>query len=279
MDVKPPATSNNPYLISFDNPPVGPTTLTVKGTAAGGGSVDIVCYSVDPDGHEAERGPRGGAGQREHRDLRLGRRSLEPIAGSVCRLRAVPAGSDGAGNDVSNFAGPTLAVSEAALPVATIGGTLLNHGTPYNFYVNDVTFTGTAAWASPGVTPSTSEVGCGGPFAAPIDSLGNVGDYAIDCTGSLLSNDLGAFGGRSEVQIDGRSAYDPASAQALFAASGGHAASQNLSGFPSDLTGNVTWDPTTGLLTSTSDESWVVCNGPNMQVQSFATCPNFVSSG
>ena len=37
--------ANNPYLISFDNPPLGPTTLTVKGTAAGTGAVDIVCYS------------------------------------------------------------------------------------------------------------------------------------------------------------------------------------------------------------------------------------------
>jgi hypothetical protein len=271
-----PATSNNPYLISFDNPPVGPTTLTVKGTAAGTGSVDIVCYSGSTP--TVTRIAASVAVQ-GNGTFNSGAVPLKPIAGSVCRLRAVPAGSDGAGNDVSNFAGPTLAVSEAALPVATIGGALLNHGTPYNVYVNDVTFTGTAAWASPGVTPSTSAVGCGGPFAAPIDSVGNVGDYAIDCTGSLLSNDLGAFGGRSEVQVDGRNAYDPASAQALFAAAGGHAASQNLSGFPTDLTGNVTWDPTTGLLTSTSDESWVICNGPNMQVQSFATCPNFVNSG
>jgi hypothetical protein len=267
--------ANNPYLISFDNPPLGPTTLTVKGTATGTGSVDIVCYSGStPTVTRIAASVPVSSGS-----FNSGAVSLKPIAGSVCRLRAVPAGSDGPGNDISNFAGPTLAVSEAALPVATIGGTLLNHGTPYNVYVNDVTFTGTAAWASPGVTPSTSAVGCGGPFAAPIDSAGNVGDYAIDCAGSLLSNDLGAFGGRSEVQIDGRNAYDPASAQALFAAAGGHAASQNLPGFPTDLTGNVTWDPSTGLLTSTSEESWVVCNGPNLQVQSFATCPNFVDSG
>ena len=89
-----------------------------------------------------------------------------------------------------------------------------------------------------------------------------MGNFAIDCAGSLLSNDLGAFGGRSEVQVDGRNAYDPASAQALFAAASGHAASQNLPGFPTGLTGNVTWDPTTGLLTSTSDESWVDLQRP-----------------
>ncbi len=266
--------ANNPYLISFDNPPLGPTTLTVTGTAAGTGSVDIVCYS----GSSPTVTRIASSVPVESGSFNSGAVSLKPIAGSVCRLRAVPVGDDGSG-DNSDFAGPQLAVSEAALPVASITGNGLNNGTPYNIYVNDVTFTGTAAWGSPGVTPSSSEVGCGGPFVAPVDAEGDVGNFAIDCVGSLLSNDLGAFGGRSEVQIDGRNAYDPDSAQALFAVVGGHAASQNLPGFPTGLTGNVTWDPTTGLLTSTSDESWVVCNGPNEQVQTFVTCPNFINSG
>ncbi len=266
--------ANDPYLISFDNPPLGPTTLTVKGTAVGTGTVDVVCYSGS--------GPTvtkiASAIAVSNGSFNSGPVSLKPIAGSVCRLRAVPVGGDGTG-DNSDFAGPGLAVSEAALPVASITGSGLNNGTPYNIYVNDVTFTGTAGWSSPGVTPSPSEVGCGGPFAAPVDAAGDVGNFAIDCTGSLLSNDLGAFGGRSEVQVDGHNAYDPASAQALFAAASGHAASQNLSGFPTGLKGNVTWDPSTGLLTSTTDESWVTCNGPNEVVQTFVTCPNFVNSG
>ncbi len=267
--------ANDPYLISFDNPPLGPTMLTVTGTAAGTGSVDIVCYSGSSPTvtkiASAVAVAQNGA-------FSSGPVSLKPIASSVCRLRAVPVGDDGTG-DNSDFAGPQLAVSEAALPVASIGGGGLNNGTPYNIYVDDMTFTGTAAWGSPGITPSTSEVGCGGPFAAPVDAEGDVGNFAIDCMGSLLSNDLGAFGGRSEVQIDGRNAYDPASAQALFGTLAPHAASQNLPGFPTGLTGNVTWDPSTGLLTSTSDESWVICNGPNEVVQTFVTCPNFINTG
>jgi hypothetical protein len=270
-----PMTSNNPYLISFDN---DPTTLSVSGTAAAsnGDRVDIVCYfgsssnlqdAVLESGVTVTNGKFSATNQR-----------LQNIAGHACRLRAVPTGAEGA-SDNGDFAGPDVAVSEAALPVAAISGTGLNSGAPYNDYVNDVTFTGYAAWGSPGITPATNEVGCGGPFAAPVDSDFDVGNFAIDCTGSLLSNDLGAFGGRSEVQIDGHNAYDPGSAQALFAATGGHAASQNLPAFPNDLTTHVTWDPTSGLLTSQSDELWVQCNGPNEQIQTFATCPSFVASG
>jgi hypothetical protein len=270
-----PTTSNDPYLISFDN---NPTTLSVSGTAVstGTGTVDIVCYFGSPGSVQdavLESGVAVTGG-----NFTASNQHLQTIAGHACRLRAVPTGAEGTSDD-SDFAGPDVAVSEAALPVGTISGTGLNFGTPYNDYVNDVTFTGYAAWGSPGITPATNEVGCGGPFAAPIDSDFDVGNFAIDCMGSLLSNDLDAFGGRSEVQIDGHNAYDPGSAQALFAAANGHAASQNLPGFPTDLTDHVVWDPTTGLLSSQSGESWVECNGPNQQVQTFATCPSFVASG
>jgi Glucodextranase, domain B/PASTA domain len=272
-----PATSNNPYLISFDN---DPTTLSVMGTAVGTGTVDIVCYFGSPSNLQdavLESGVTVANGK-----FSATNQHLQSIAGHACRLRAIPTGAE-ANSDDSDFAGPNVAVSEAALPVAAIGGSGLNNGTAYNDYVNDVTLTGYAAWGSPGITPATSEVGCGGPFAAPLDSDFDVGNFAIDCMGSLLSNDLNAFGGRSEVQIDGRNAYDPGSAQALFAAANGHAASQNLPGYPNTGTNpikdGVTWDPTTGLLSSELDESWVECNGPNEQIQTFLTCPSFVDSG
>jgi len=45
---------NNPYLISFDN---SQTTLAVSGTAAGTGSVDIVCYFGSP-GNVSDAIPR-----------------------------------------------------------------------------------------------------------------------------------------------------------------------------------------------------------------------------
>ena len=257
--------ANNPYLISYDNVP---TTLSVRGTAAGTGTVDIVCYFGSPGNLQVavlQSALPVTAGTFSTYDPQP---HLRTIAGHACRLRAVPTGSE-ASSDSSNYAGPQVAVSEAALPAATIPGT----NTPYNFYVNDVTFTGWSAWSAAGITPSSSEIGCGGPFMAPIDPDFDVGNFAIDCMGSLLGNDLGAFGGRSEVQVDGRNAYDAGSAQALFSGS------ENLPGFPQTLAEHVSWDPTTGLITSQSAESWVSCDGPNEENQSSATCPRFVDSG
>lgn len=269
----PAAPPNNPYLISFDN---NPTTLSVSGTATAnnGDRVDIVCY-FGSSTNLTDAVLQSGVTVTDDK-FSTSNQHLQHIAGHACRLRAVPTGAEGT-SDNSDFAGPDVAVSEAALPVATIGTGA--NATPYNFYVNDVTLTGSAAWSAAGVTPGTGAVGCGGPFAAPIDADFDVGNFAIDCMGSLLSNDLGAFGGRSEVQVDGNNAYDPASAQALFTASGGNPASQNLPGFPKGLVDHVTWDPSTGLLSSDSVEPWVECNGRNQQVPTFLTCPNFVDSG
>ena len=75
---------------------------------------------------------------------------------------------------------------------------------------------------------------CGGPYAAPVDPAFDIGNFPIDCAGSLFGDDLGTWGGRSEVQIDGRNAYDAASAQGLFPRTSGHDnGSQDLPGFPS----------------------------------------------
>jgi len=262
---------NNKYLISFDNEP---TTLSVTGTATGTGSVDVVCYSgTTPTVTKLA----SSVAVQNNGTFATGSVPLKPIAGSACRLRAVPAG-DEAGNDNSDFAGPQIAVSEAATPVSAISGGP-NTNLAYNYYVNDVTFTGWAAWGAAGANPQKGQVGCGGPFAAPMDPEFDVGNFAIDCMGSLMSDDLDAFGGRSEVQVDGHNAYDAASAQALFAASSPNPASENLAGFPQTLSDHVIWDPSTGLLSSDSVESWAECNGENQEVQTFLTCSKFVPSG
>ena len=69
----------------------------------------------------------------------------------------------------------------------------LNAGKPYNFYLNDVTLTGSSAWSAAG-TPggSIGNVPCGGPESEPIDpafdvsTTAGVDTAAIDCAGSLL---------------------------------------------------------------------------------------------
>jgi Glucodextranase, domain B/PASTA domain len=271
--------ANSPYLISYDNQP---TTLTVTGTAqaAANDHVDIVCYYGSPNpqtqfktlatnllvSNGAFTTPTGGSAPQ----LRL-------IAGHACRLRAVPHGGASTG-DTSTFAGPKLAVSETALLPTISGGP--NNGTPYDYYVNGTTFTSFAGWKAPG-TPAGSGTGaCGGPYAAPIDSAFDIGNFPIDCMGSLLGDDLNIFGGRSEVVIDGRNAYDAASAQGLFPRTGGQDnGSQDLPGFPS-INVSVNWDPVTGLISSRSVESWVSCDGPDpYKPTSNILCPRFDDTG
>ena len=124
--------------------PAESTTLSVSGTAVGTDIVDIVCYS----GAAPTVTKLASSVAVHNGTFTTGAVPLKPIAGTACRLRAVPAGGE-AGNDNSDFAGPQVAVSEAAIPVSAIAGGP-NANLAYNFYVNDVTFTGWAAWAAAG---------------------------------------------------------------------------------------------------------------------------------
>lgn len=270
--------ANSPYLISYDNEP---TRLVVTGTAPGGvtgDSVDIVCYygsssqfktlttSLTVTASGTFTTPTGASAPQ-----------LRTIAGHDCRLRAVPHNKEST-SDSSAFAGAEVAVAETALLPTISGGP--NNGIAYDFYVNGVTPTGFAAWKAPG-TPASSGVGaCGGPYAAPVDPAFNIGNFPVDCMGSLFGDDLGTWGGRSEVQIDGRNAYDSASAQGLFPrTSGQDNGSQDLAGFPS-LSVSVSWDPANGLISSHSVESWAACDGTDpYKPTSMAACPKFDDTG
>jgi hypothetical protein len=269
--------TNGTYLLSLDNQP-SPTTIDVKGNATGSaplGMLDVVCFYGTGGFSELKTNVGvGSGGTFDTGPVPLRGPANDPVAGHACRLRAVPAGAESTSNlDVPVFAGPQVAVSEAALPASAISGGTVNPGAPYNYYVNDVTFTGWSAWKAVGTN------GCG-PYVAPIDPSLNVGNYAIDCAGSLLADDLAAWGGRSEVQIDGHNAYDAASAQALVPRTNGQDnGTQDLPGFPT-LTAAVNWDPTTGALSSSSQESWVACSGADpYQPKSIANCPSFVDTG
>jgi PASTA domain/Glucodextranase, domain B len=270
-----PSTSNNPYLISFDNPPA--TTIDVKGVAPGannGDGVDVVCYY----GAGPTVAKLGGPFFIQSQKFDTANVPLKPIAGHACRLRVIPTGSE-TGPELDSFAAQQVAVSEWAHGLSISSGPNVN--TPFNYYVNDVTFTGDSVWSAAGTPiqslPTPYKSACGGPEAAPIDAAYDVGNFAIDCTGSLLSDDLGAFGGRSEVQIDGRNAYDPAAAQGLFTT--GSPLSQNLPGFLGTVKEGLDWDPATGLISSDVTEPFVECDGPNEEKPTGATCPSFVNSG
>ncbi|HET6871149.1 MAG TPA: PASTA domain-containing protein [Solirubrobacteraceae bacterium] len=268
---------NSPYLISYDNQP---TTLAVTGSAPGAASgdrVDIACYYGSPPSKFKVLVSNLSVSAQQTFATASGTSApqLRLIAGHACRLRAVPHSGE-ANGDASQFAGPQVAVAETALLPTISGG--INNGKAYNYYVNGMTFTGFAAWKAAG-TPATSTTGaCGGPYAAPVNQALDAGTFPIDCAGSLLDNDLGIWGGRSEVQIDGRDAYDAASAQALFARTSGDNGSEDLTGFPS-LSTSVDFDPTTGLISSQAQESWVACHGPEVYPATSANCLSFDNTG
>jgi Glucodextranase, domain B len=246
------------YLVSYDNP--GHTTLlTVQGTAQGTGNVDIVCYYASGADAVFAANVSVNAG------VFTTTAPLHPIAGHVCRLRAVPTGQDGAGNDVSSYAGPQVAISQAGLPSAFVDPTDQKY--PYDFYVVGTTFSAYTGW---------NAAGSCGPYAAPVDSSFGVGNFAIDCMGSLLGDaDLPVGQDRSEVQVDGQNAYDAASAQALF---GG---TEDLTGndFPT-LSAHAVSDPTDGLISSQSTEGWAVCASHTASYPPNATnCSTFASAG
>ena len=239
---------NSTYLISYDNQG---TTLTVTGDTAGGsGNIDVVCYfgSGPSDAVLAANVPVVGGAFTATGSLRL-------IAGHACRLRAIPTGGESS-DDKSPFLAQQVAVSEAGLPSGEVDNK------PYDFYVVAATLTGSAAWDSAG--------SCG-PYAAPYDPSFGQGNFAIDCAGSLLGANLPLDPSRSEVVVDGQNAYDAASAQALLPGS------EDLAGFPS-LTANVVQNPTDGVVTSQSTESWVVC--PSIIYPPISTsCSSFAPAG
>ena len=278
---QPETPANDPYLISVDNSPA--TTLTVSGDAAASSvadTVDIVCFYGSARSMATLATNvlvRNGTFTTTAVPLKNAV-AARNLAGLACRLRAIPSGTTA---ESPAFTGPQIAVSEAET-VAIAGGP--NNGKAYSFYVNAATFTGSAAWSAPG-TPSIdpnpiNPNACGGPVLTPIDStLGVDPDPALSCVGSLFSGDLGVFGGRSEVQIDGKNAYDAAAAEALFTRTSGDNGSGDLPGFPSFKTA-FDWDSATGLMSSQSIESWATCVPPDLYPPtSIVACPGFSPTG
>ncbi|HJS96181.1 MAG TPA: PASTA domain-containing protein, partial [Solirubrobacteraceae bacterium] len=258
---------------------------TVTGTAPGAGPgdrVDIVCYTgASSQFKTLVNSVAVSAGGTFSTLTGSAAPPLSAIAtaGRPCRLRAVPHNGAGTG-DRSVFAGPDLAISETALLPTISGGP--NDGTAYNFYVNGMTFTASAAWKAPGTPATPTAGGCGGPYATTVDPAFDLGnEYPIDCAGSLFGDDLGTFGGRSEVVIDGRNAYDPAAAQGLIPrTSGQDNGSQDLPGFPKPINVAVDFDPTSGRISSRLVESFVSCHGTDpYKPLTTAVCPSFDDTG
>ncbi len=249
-DITSPA--NGTYLQASDNPPT-PTTLTVTGISNGttGDHVDIDCFyadgnftqldtgvNVNADGSFSDTAPLSNMGGGDY--------------GVACRMRAEPAGAT---TESAAFAGPRVAVSyfrnlRPDTPLSSwdviTGGP--NNGTPYDFQAVGMTFSSYAGWNAPG--------SCG-PYANTLDAtLGTYGtaDLALNCVGALASDDGLS---RSEIQVDGKNAYDAYDAHNLFGRSGACPTScdgsEDNSGFP-PLRATQIWNSSNGFESTTASD-------------------------
>src|SRR5580700_813739 len=141
--------------------------------ANNGDAVDVVCYyGASPTVAKLNTSPIAISGGK----FSIAPIPLKPIAGHACRLRAIPAGSE-TGPELDSFSAQPVAVSEWARELAISSGPNLN--TVFNYYVNDVTFTGSATWSAAGTPiqslPTSYKNACGGPEIAPLDAAYDVG--------------------------------------------------------------------------------------------------------
>ena len=257
-----PTTSDNPYLLSVDNPP-NATTVTVIGDAPGPtrrrGRRGLLLRRR-PRGREARHGPIAIDGKQQ---FTTGAVPLKPIAGHACRLRAIPTGSE-TGPELDSFAAQPVAVSEWARGLAISSGPNLN--TVFNYYVNDVTFTGSATWSAAGTPiqslPTPYKKACGGPEIAPIDRSvrrrelrDRLHRVVAERRPRSLRGPIGGSDRWSEClrSRPRRRACSPPEAPSA----------RTSTGFPRTLGDGLDWDPATGLISSDATEPYVECDGPN----------------
>jgi hypothetical protein len=166
------------------------------------------------------------------------------------------------------FAGPRIAVSEyettAAISDVIQGGP--NAGDLIDYYANGTTFGSSAGWDSAG--------SCG-PYLRSLDASYALSSYGLDCVGSLFDSDGIS---RSEIQVDGKNAYDPRSAAFLFDGAC-CTRSQDNSGFPS-LTVSQNWNSSNGFESTTETDGIVECTGADGYLPpDQGACPSFQDAG
>jgi hypothetical protein len=195
---------------------------------------------------------------------------LRSLGGYACRMRAQPAGS---GSEDAHFSGPRIAVSQFG--TTAYGNTITggpNAGDLYDYYANGTTFSSYIGWDSAG--------SCG-PYGITADPSYAYSIYAIDCTGSLYQRDGIS---RSEIQVDGRNAYDPRGAEVLFNRSGSCPPSCNGSednpGFAALSVTQTGWNSANGFESTSETDGIVECTGADGYLPpNQAACPSFQDSG
>ncbi len=245
------------YLQVDENDPSDPAnTLTISGTTVDDGTpgnVDIVCYGTFGANPLLSLTNVGvtyhGTTGTFSTSYTLGRFDT----GQTCTLRAIPAGTSPF--DVQPFVGPRLGIS--GFDTFTLAS-----GQPDDFFISDSQLEGYGDYVS---------FSAGGMYDAwPYDptTFARGGDlfYSNDAYPALSATGVG----RSSVEVDGVSAFGPASAEAFC----GFRCS--LAGFPT-LTVSDSFDKATGEVTINESDPLVACAPePTVYPPTTASCTSFV---
>ncbi|HEX4109116.1 MAG TPA: Ig-like domain-containing protein [Solirubrobacteraceae bacterium] len=194
------------------------------------------------------------------------------IAGQACRLVAVPAGSPPPANLGALV--PISAFPDAVSDLTVPAGAAQNAGVQYGF-----TVTAPGAGAVDRLAQAGEiAAGCGGIEQTPLAS-GTLLAYspAWLCGAGFAASDA-LDPARSQILIDGRPGYLPATADGLYG-SGAQAAGEVAAGLGSDQDQVSVAGAGAGELTVTEQEPVLECSGADAYPPTASSCPSFVASG
>jgi hypothetical protein len=244
-------------LFLDDDSLAGDPQITVRGTTDGDDSdvVDVVCEAGGVETPVAgDVGVDDGAFS-----VSVG---LETVDGRTCTLRALP---DGGSGTYAPFAGPRIGVSELVEHRVAGGDNPLYD---FDFSAQGIAAAFSVASAGGGALEGSTRHSAG--------LVGFPGGWAQ--TATFGARTLGGSGLRTALLVDGRFAYTPAGAQALFNdGAGGSPDSEDSAGFaPLSIARSL--DPAAGRLTLTESAPLVRCPSDSVS-HTAATCPAFSSTG
>jgi hypothetical protein len=263
---EPGTTFGNPFFYTYNKDLATQPQMTISGTtttddANASDKVTIMCFygeagSTDNDGTIASNVPVSTT------DGSFTWTGDAPDEDWSCRLAAVPSSS--VPSDPSLFSGPTLNASEELTKQDSSGNT-------YD-YENDVSQT--KIW-----NEFESVGDCGFDSAYTTGALPGYtyGEYSPwDCADALYGNDGSS---RSEIQVDGRNAYDGYAADSSTPADVLYGGSEAASA-RADVTVTRTQDPATGNTTIVETENLVECQAnPDPYPATQANCGGTKASG
>jgi hypothetical protein len=247
-----------------------PNTIAVAGTtdstAPVSDKVDLLCFYGSPARYYAlQTGVSLGASG----SFSVSGASLSGIGASVCRLRAVPAGST---SNSSVYKGP-LMLTDYLYTAKITGGP--NAGMTYDYAIFGQQL-GAGNWYD-------SVGGCGLADSYLYDAAYGRDARVFYCNAWLYGQNMDGTGDtRSQIQVDGRDAYAPAATTYLFPRTGACPptcdGSRDNAGF-TPVTYTFVQDPTTGNVTIHETDALVRCPTGTVYPPTHATCASFTPTG